>query len=560
MNITVSSPQNLTGLLDLSMRQFEANAFEQSLASSQQVLMQDLASATAWNNAAAALAKMGRWVDALAYIRQALNLDPYRPDSIHNGAQILLALGRADEASALYKNWGWVHYQQAKEAPHHNTAIAHYQQALAIQPNDPDGLHILAGLLSERGDKEAALALMDRALQIDPHHLNTLAAKGNLLGTLNRGRDEIDACFQLALSVDPRHWMTLYNYGVFLSGAQRYAEAIEMYSRACQADPEHHLPFWNLSNLLLKLGDYRNAWPLYEWRWKTKHLGPSYLKLPMPLWVGQDLRHKRILLHFEQGYGDAFQFIRFAKDIAARGAHVTVFMPQEICEALIGVEGVHEIRPWNIVPQGFDYHAPLMSLPAPLGLTTETIPNQVPYLFPRPERVALWQHRLPPKGKNQKWRIGLAWCGRITHDNDRNRSMAFAQLLPLIHSFPQVQFVSMQVGARQADLPTLQACPELIRLDQDIKDFSDTAAIASTLDLLISVDTSVVHLVAALGKPVWALIPAASDWRWLLEREDTPWYPNVRLFRQTDEEGKHWNWNPVLTRVQNQLAQLLATA
>jgi Glycosyltransferase family 9 (heptosyltransferase) len=431
----------------------------------------------------------------------------------------------------------------------------------------------VAGLHSEGKNKHVALELMNRALSIDPHHLTTLAAKGNLVGCWDAARDgawptsepvrlaEAEGCFNTSLAVDGNHWMTLYNYGVFLAGCQRYAEAIDLYDRAGRADPNHHLSFWNLANLLLRLGDYPRAWPLYEWRWQTDHLKPAYLQLPMPLWTGQDLQGKRILLHFEQGYGDGFQFIRFAKDVAERGAHVSIFMPKEICENFEGVAGVHQIFPWNEVPQGFDYHAPLMSLPAPLGLTTGNIPNAVPYMFAKPERMKTWQERLPALGKKQKLRIGLAWCGRPTHDNDKSRSMAFAQLLPMIETFPTAQFVSMQVGPRESDLPALNACTAIVRVEDQIKDFSDTAALAMQLDLLISVDTSVVHLAAALGKPVWVLIPASSDWRWLLNEgataEATPWYPNVRLFRQSDDEGARGDWTPVVARVQTALAALL---
>jgi Glycosyltransferase family 9 (heptosyltransferase) len=218
------------------------------------------------------------------------------------------------------------------------------------------------------------------------------------------------------------------------------------------------------------------------------------------------------------------------------------------------------------IPQGFDYHAPLMSLPAPLGLTTDNIPNAVPYLFANPERVRLWQDRLAALGRKKlrvedsdkpTLRVGLAWCGRPTHDNDRNRTIAFAEALQLIEAFPEVQFVSLQVGPRDSDLPALNSCKQIVRIEDQIKDFSDTAAIAMNLDLLISVDTSVVHLTAALGKPVWALIPASSDWRWLEGREDSPWYPNVRLFRQTEADGKTWNWMPTFARIQSELAKLI---
>lgn len=546
---------NADQLIQLSAQQYQAGQPEQALATCQQIIAADLNHAMAWNNAAASLAALGRWVDALAYSKQALLLAPESSESQNNGAHVLAALGRTEEAALMLRNLGWAQYQ----AKNQDMAFAIYERALSILPNDLESLHVLAGLHSERKNMTLALELMNRALTCNPQHLNTLASKGNLLGGQEGQALAAEACFQTALQTDPHHWMTLYNYAVFLAGQKRNAEAVDLYERAGRADPNHHLPFWNLANLLLRLGDYSRAWPLYEWRWKTVHLKPAYLNLPMPLWTGQDLQGKRILLHFEQGYGDAFQFIRFAKEVAAKGAHVTIFMPREICDNFVGVAGVHEIRPWNEIPQDFDYHAPLMSLPAPLGLTIDNIPNAVPYLFANPERVRLWAQRLPQldRRKKQKLKVGLAWCGRPTHDNDRNRSIAFSELLPLIEAFPDVRFVSMQVGPRESDLPALNACKQIVRAEDQIKDFSDTAALTMQLDLLISVDTSVVHLAAALDKPVWALIAASSDWRWLEGREDTPWYPNVRLFRQTEADGKIWNWTPLLERIQSELKQLL---
>ena len=550
MNQTPLSPDQV---IELSAQAFRAGRFDEALAICQQLITYDMNHALAWSNASAVLAQMGRWVDAYAYVQRALTLAPQLPDAVNNGAQILAKLGRVEDAGTMLRNLAWSHYQNKQAA----TAMEVYQRALSINPRDVESLHVIAGLHSEQKNKPLALELMNRALAIDPQHLNTLAAKGNLLGGIDGRALEADACFKAALAINPNHWMTLYNYAVFLAGTGRYPEAIARYEQAGRADPNHHLSFWNLSNLLLRLGDYPRAWPLYEWRWKTDHLKPAYLQLPMPLWTGQDLAGKRILLHFEQGYGDAFQFIRFAKDVAARGAHVTLFMPREICDNFVDCAGVHDIKPWNEIPQNFDYHAPLMSLPAPLGLTIDNIPSTVPYLFANPARIKQWHQHLPAL-KRKKLRVGLAWCGRPTHDNDKNRSLAFAELLPLIEAFPQVQFVSVQVGPRDSDLPALEACADIVRAEKNIVDFSDTAALLMQLDLLISVDTSVVHLAAALGKPVWALIAASSDWRWLEGREDTPWYPNVRLFRQSAAEGKNAQWTGVLERVEQALSLALS--
>lgn len=543
-------------LIDMSAMHYRAGRFELSLAQCQDILARDADHAMAWNNASAALASLDRWVDAYAYVQRALVLAPTLVDPLTNGAHIAAKLGRFIEAANYLRALGWMQYQN-KEV---TKAIEMYQQALVMHPHDVDALHILAGLTSEQGHKEQALALMNQALAINPDHLATLAAKGNLIGAEFRQDAEAEACFLRALKLNAQHWMSLYNYGVFLGGRGRYSEAIAMYEKAGRVDPRHHLPFWNLANLLLRLGDYPRAWPLYEWRWQTDHLKPAYLALPMPLWTGQDLQGKRVLLHFEQGYGDGFQFIRFAKEVASRGAHVTIFMPKEICRTFEGCAGVHEIIPWDVVPHNFDYHAPLMSLPAPLGLTIDNIPNQVPYLFAKPDLVSQWRNRLPAlrdEPTPQKLRVGLAWCGRPTHENDAHRSMAFRELLPLIEAFAQVQFVSVQVAPRATDIPGLEACRQIVRIEQYLTDFSETAALAMNLDLLISVDTSVVHLTAALGKPVWVMLPSTSDWRWLIDREDTPWYPHVRLFRQSATDEVERNWSAVRERLMHALQELL---
>jgi tetratricopeptide (TPR) repeat protein len=538
--------------LELSAQQYRAGQHEQALTTCQQILQTDTMQALAWSNGAAALAQLGRWVDAYAYVQRALAIAPELQDAIRNCAFILVQLGRGIEGGIMLRNLGWAQYQ-AKQKPE---AMQSYEMALRINANDVESLHVLAGLNGEDGHADLSLQLMNQALSIDPQHQNTLAAKGNFLGGKKDHAVEAEACFQTSLAINPSHWMTLYNYGVFLAGNRRNDEAIRAYELAAKAAPEQHLPNWNLSNLLLRLGDYPRAWPLYEWRWKTDHLKPAYLQFNVPLWTGQDLQGKRILLHFEQGYGDAFQFMRFAKDVAALGAQVSIFMPKEICDNFIDCAGVSQIIPWHSSLPPADFHAPLMSLPAPLGLTIQSIPNQVPYLYALPERLTKWRELLPPLLKNKKLRVGIAWCGRPTHDNDKNRSIAFAEFLPLIQSLTNIEFVSVQVAPRESDVTILDACTQIVRAEKHIADFSDTAALLMQLDLLISVDTSVVHLAAALGKPVWALIAASSDWRWLEDREDTAWYPNVRLFRQPENGEAPWLWDTVFNRIQAELKQL----
>jgi hypothetical protein len=325
------------------------------------------------------------------------------------------------------------------------------------------------------------------------------------------------------------------NLGTALTSLGRLDEAVDAYRRALKIAPAHALIHHSLGAALLLKGDFHNGWPEMEWRWKAGAVGPFRpADFAQPMWDGSDPRGRRILLYAEQGFGDTIHFSRYIPLVAARGASLVVLCPKELTrlfQSSFPGSGIALIDDPLQVGH-FDLQCPLMSLPLIFKTDLQTIPRTIPYLRADPALVNQWRERMKTESNV---RVGLAWTGRSTHPNDRNRSIPAADLAPLAEG-RQVDFFNLQLPtaiAQQAQ----QWIPQLQLIDQtdDIKDFADTAAIIENLDLVIAVDTAVAHLAGAMGKPVWMLLPFAPDWRWMLGRNDSPWYPTMRLFRQTTQ-------------------------
>jgi hypothetical protein len=289
------------------------------------------------------------------------------------------------------------------------------------------------------------------------------------------------------------------------------------------------------------IGDFNRGWEKNEWRWETEQGRNEKRNFAQPLWVGSDeITGKTILLHAEQGFGDTIQFSRYVPLVAARGASVILEVERPLQELMTTLTGaIQIISKGNPLPV-FDYHCPLLSLPLAFGTRLETVPSATPYLRASSQAVMNWNARLGPRSHP---RIGLAWSGRSTHKNDHNRSIGLSSLLPLLGF--DATYVSLQQDVRAAEATVLQERSDLLHFGDQLKNFADTAALMSNLDLIISVDTSVAHLAGALAKPIWVLLPFIPDWRWLLDRDDSPWYPTARLFRQDDTR----EWGNVIARV-----------
>ncbi len=365
--------------------------------------------------------------------------------------------------------------------------------------------------------------------------------------------DEAIARFEQAQALAPDRAEVYNNLGNAATAQNRLHDAVAHYEHAIGLAPDLADAHMNLGMALLKLGDLPRGFREFEWRWQTRQFTP--FMPPHPRWDGSPLPGKTLLVHTEQGAGDAIQFVRFVKQARERVSKVLLIAPDSLQALFATAAGVDEIRgAGSIAEQSFDVHIPLLSLPTVLGATLETIPNDVPYLAAPFDRSGNSQQSTIDSQQSTGFlRVGIAWAGSPTQGNDRNRSARLADFAPLF-AIPGVEWHSLQVGERGAEIRPersrrigeqgveirdwrlvlskaegAEACPEQSRR---IGDWGDTAAIVSQLDLVISVDTGVVHLAGALGKPVWVLLCYAPDWRWLLDRSDSPWYPTARLFRQ----------------------------
>jgi tetratricopeptide (TPR) repeat protein len=406
-------------------------------------------------------------------------------------------------------------------------ALASYDRALVVRPGDAKVLYNRGNTLKELKRFDEALASYDRALAVRPEYAEALNNRGNTLKELKRF-DEALASYDRALAVRPEYAEALRNRGNTLEELKRFDEALASYDRALAVRPEYAEAHLNESLVRLLTGDFVRGWKKFEWRWKSESLSLSRRNFAQPLWLGEDgIEGKTILLHSEQGLGDTIQFCRYAPLVAARGARVLLQVPASMQDLMASLAGVGQIiGPTSKLPD-FDLHCPLLSLPLAFETRLDTIPSATPYLSASSERVSNWNISL---GLKYRPRIGLVWSGSPAHSNDHNRSIELRTLLQLLDI--DATFVSLQNDIRPDDATVLKDRSNFLHFGDKLKDFSDTAALISNLDLVISVDTSVAHLAGALAKPVWILLPFLPDWRWLLDRDDSPWYPTARLFRQ----------------------------
>jgi hypothetical protein len=363
--------------------------------------------------------------------------------------------------------------------------------------------------------------------------------------------EEAMAAFERAIALRPEYAEAYANRGVAYMDQQRFVEALASYEKAIALKPDYAQAHFNAAHCRLLLGDFEHGWEENEWRWETAQARNSKRSFVQPLWTGrEEIAGKTILLHAEQGLGDTIQFCRYARLVQARGARVLLQVQPSLKHLLSGLPGADIVLARGEPVPRFDLHCPLLSLPRAFGTRLTTIPQLIPPLSAPRDLVRIWESRLEPKTRP---RVGIVWSGRSTHKNDHNRSMSLRALLGFLEL--PVQLVSLQKEVRAQDQSLLGANGVgIMHFGPSLTDFSETAALTSLMDLVISVDTSVAHLAASLGRPTWILLPFVPDWRWLLDREDSPWYASVHLFRQRSSG----DWAGVVARVASALSQLAA--
>jgi Glycosyltransferase family 9 (heptosyltransferase) len=339
------------------------------------------------------------------------------------------------------------------------------------------------------------------------------------------------------------------NKGHICADRHRFEEALSCYAAAAALPTLRPEAEFCASLVRLRLGQFAQGWRDYEWRWQQASWVPQRRDFVEPLWLGKEpLAGRTILLHAEQGFGDTLQFVRYARLVADLGATVVLEVQPALKPLLSGIAGIAQIFARGEPLPRFDLHCPLLSLPLAFGTALGTIPADIPYVRAPAERVAQWQARL---GAPRKLRVGIVWAGSAVHKNNHNRSIAFDRFRALL-SASDVEFVSLQNELGAVEAAALSGHADVVPLGGELRDFADTAAVVSLLDLVVSADTAMVHLAGALGRPVWALLPFSPDFRWLLGREDSPWYPTARLFRQP----RFGDWESVLARAKDALEAL----
>jgi tetratricopeptide (TPR) repeat protein len=572
------------GLIRAAQGRWEgaADAFRRALA-----LRPDLAVAA--KHLGRALTELGRPDEAQAVLGHALRLGADDPEVHYILGRALMRRGDSEGAAASYRralsvkpDFDLAHHrlgEALQEQGRWSEAAESYRDALRFRPDLVEAHVNLGNALRELGDREGAAASYRCAVHLKPDYALAHNNLGNILRELGRPEEAEESC-RLAVRLSPDFAEAHDNLGNALRDQGRLEEAIASYRRALCLKPDSALSCNNLGNALREMGrldeaaasfegairlrpdyaeahatlamlrllagDFERGWPGYEWRFRT--WGPRYRDGAFPsnpsrrlLWDGSPLEGRTILLHAEQGLGDTIQFVRFATMVHERGGVVILECQPGLRTLLAGCPGVDRVvAPGEPRPE-FAVHAPLLSLPGILGTTMDTIPAPVPYLRAEDSRVARWRREL---GGLPGFRVGIVWGGNPEHRNDRRRSIPPDRFVPLAETVG-VRLVGLQKGPGAERWDETGRRPPILDLGGRLEDFADTAAVLANLDLLISCDTAVVHLAGALGVPAWVALPSDPDWRWLLGRDDSPWYPSLRLFRQ-DRPG---DWAGVFERI-----------
>ncbi len=496
---------------------------------------------------------------AEACCRRALKADAGVAEAHYLLGSALRAQGRLLEAIASYRHatvlrpdYAQAHLDMGEVLSGQgdlDAAIIAFRAAASLLPDYAELHSNLGTLYRKRGHAGQAEACYREAIKLKPDFYAAHFNLGNLL--LNQGRlSEAEVCYQAAIACKPDLVAAHHNLGDVLKDQGRFDEAMSCYERALTVSPDYPASRWHQTMLSLLTGDLQRGLPGYEYRWKlAKEEQPR--DFTQPLWLGDaDIRGKTILLYAEKGFGDTLQFVRYAAQVAALGAKVILEVQAPLKSLLSAYPGMDKVLARGEPLPPFEYQCPLMSLPLAFKTVVATIPAMNRYISAPSDRVTYWagqmkQYRSP--------RIGLVWSGNTGQSNDMNRSMTLKVLAPLI-SGSRHHFFALVKEVREHDRTLLRSMPNVTDLSQQLTDFSETAAILENLDLLIAVDTSVAHLAGALGKPAWIMLSYVPDWRWFINRPNSPWYPSVRLFRQP----AHNDWGSVVELLRTELDLLIA--
>jgi len=521
----------LLGLIEL-----EAGNFERAIMLLKRAIKLDPLVTNSQINIANAYTSIDNYKDAIAHYSKALEINP--------------------RLSQPYYGLGLCYDRQKKV----DIAIKNYIHAIEIEPNFKEAYLNLGVCLEEKRMWETALESYDRVIEIDHQYASAHNNRGNTLKELHRF-DEAIQSYHRAISINPNYVEAYSNLGVAYRDLNLLNESLDCFEKAISIEPNYYSAKFNRSLTLLHSGKISEGFREYEWRWESNSLKRSKRNYLIPLWLGeQSLLGKTILIYGEQGLGDVIQFCRYVEMVASSGANVILEVPISLSQLMKSIKGVSKVVTKGDQLPHLDYQCPMMSLPLAFKTELDTIPAKIPYLNVPEEKKQYWRERL---GEHNKLRVGLTWAGGFRTDQpelwsvNNRRNIALEKLVQF--KDVDVQFYSLQKGElAESEFQKLRECnwggPNITYFTSELIDFTDTAAFIENLDLVISVDTSIAHLAGALGKQVWLLNRYDTCWRWLLDREDSPWYPTLKIYRQESYD----DWDSVVLKMKRNLENLVS--
>jgi tetratricopeptide (TPR) repeat protein len=498
--------------------------------------------------------------NAISQYQRALVLNPGFGDAHFNLGIVLFELGKFDDAIAAYQKA--LTLKPDRVEAHYNMGIAFqaqnklqeaidcYQKAVRFQPDFPRAYNNMGNAFQDQGNAKEAIACFQKALQLKPDYEEAHYNLGKSCHDQNRYQDAI-LCYQKALQIAPEFYMAYNNLAKTYQDMRQVEHAAHLYRKALELKPDYAEAHFNFATLHLSTGNFKAGWKGYEWRFKCRDWKRTYpYRYHTPRWNGERFAGRKLYVHCEQGFGDSIQFIRYLPLVKGRGGTLIFETMRPLHELLKDFPGIDQLVEPSTDGQpaaACDLCAPLLSLPAIFNTTLKTIPAEIPYLFADATKTSEWQNRLTAKG----FKVGLVWAGKSSHDNDQARSCKLENFAPLAN-IPEVQLYGLQKGNAAGQAAKLAEEMNLINLGEQFENFAETAGVIANLDLVISVDTAVAHLAGAMDKPVWVLLPFVPDWRWFFDRNDSPWYPTMRLFRQE----KRGDWVAVMRRLTREVQEM----
>jgi tetratricopeptide (TPR) repeat protein len=539
--------------LQLAQAHQAAGRLPQAEAEARQFLAANPNDSAALHLLAVILFQTGRTPEALAEIEKAVAIEPNRWDFLGNYGLILASLGRTENAIAVYQQALQLEPRSAdiwynlglaaKKQKNRDEAIRAFRRAISIEPKHTNAHNSLGNVLAQGEDHATAIAEFQAALNLSPNFADAWFNLGISLSALGKSDDAITA-YKKAVDLHPPFIDAHLNLGRELHYRGQLSEAVQILQNGLAMHPQAPMLHWNLSQILLLQGDSANGWREYQWRTRVPEFQPLFPQFPQPLWDGKPLRGRRILLHGEQGFGDSIHFARYIQYAARAGGEIILAVQPKVFRLFKSIPDVHQLISADQDLPAFDVHCPLPSLPFVLGLP-EPVWNGA--YFSADSELKRNFSQMIAQGAG-KLKVGLVWAGRA---KPAGRSILLSQLAPLAH--PRIQFYSLQIGEGREQIQNALLGRNLIDAADQISDFADSAALIDQLDLIISIDTAAAQLAGALGKRIWTLLKFVPDWRWLLGREDSSWYPTMRLFRQ-QRDGE---WEASVDQIATALKELL---